>query len=88
MASHKIILKNESGLHARPAGLLAKAASAYASKIQIQYGDQSVNAKSVLSVMSLGLEKGSEIVIQADGADADLAITNLVKFIETDLAGH
>ena len=55
-----VVLKNETGLHARPAGIFVKAASQFASKIQIRAKDQTINAKSIMNILSLGLETGSE----------------------------
>lgn len=75
-------LTNESGMHARPAGIFVKAASQFASKVQIQVNDQSVNAKSIMNVLSLGLENGSEFTIVADGPDEAAAIESLANLVE------
>ncbi len=80
-----LILKNETGLHARPAGLLAKTAAGYGCKIHLRAGDAVVNAKSVMSVMSLGLEKGAEITVITEGADEAAALERLSSLIENEL---
>lgn len=82
-----LTLKNETGLHARPAGILAKAAAGYACNVQIHFNDMTVNAKSVMSVMGLGLEKGAQFTLITEGADEAAAMERLSNLIETDLAG-
>lgn len=81
MELNKKIL-NDEGLHARPAGLLAKAASGYQSKIEIIFAGRNVNAKSSMSLMTLGLSKGSEFVLKAEGVDAELALAKLSELID------
>lgn len=71
---------NEEGLHARPAGVLVKTASAFNAEIELAVDGDSANAKSIMSVMGLGLTKDTEVVITAEGSDAEQAlkeITNL-----------
>lgn len=75
-------LQNEEGMHARPAGVFAKKAGEFKSSIQIKAGGQSKNAKSMMSIMSLGLKFGDEITLEATGEDADLALSSLVQLIE------
>ena len=72
----------EDGLHARPAGLLAKKAAEFKSKIELQHAGEAVNAKSIMMIMSLGLEKGSEVRIVANGDDANLAILALSELVK------
>jgi phosphotransferase system HPr (HPr) family protein len=79
MTQLTVQLLNEDGLHARPAGLLAKAASQFQSKIELKAKGMQKNAKSIMSIMALGLEKGDEIEIFADGADESSAIETLKK---------
>nr|WP_240403408.1 phosphocarrier protein HPr [Lactobacillus iners] len=59
----------ETGIHARPATLLVQAASKFSSDINLEYSGKSVNLKSIMGVMSLGVGQGSEISISAEGAD-------------------
>jgi phosphotransferase system HPr (HPr) family protein len=68
-------------LHARPAGSLAVAAARFASAVQIAVGPVSVDAKSVLSVMSLGATSGQQVVVRATGADAERAVAALIGIL-------
>ena len=76
-----LVITNKVGLHARPASLLVQTAAQFQSKIQVQHGDKSANAKSMLGVMKLGATVGATIVVRAEGEDAEQAIAAL-----TDLA--
>ena len=64
----------ETGIHARPATLLVQAASKFNSDINLEYNGKSVNLKSILGVMSLGVGQGADVTITADGDDAKEAI--------------
>ncbi len=64
----------ETGIHARPATLLVQAASKFSSDINLEYSGKSVNLKSIMGVMSLGVGQGSEISISAEGDDETEAI--------------
>lgn len=64
----------ETGIHARPATLLVQAASKFSSDINLEYSGKSVNLKSIMGVMSLGVGQGSEISISAEGDDEKEAI--------------
>ncbi|MDV2912155.1 phosphocarrier protein HPr [Pediococcus acidilactici] len=67
----------ETGIHARPATLLVQAASKFNSDIQLTYKDKSVNLKSIMGVMSLGVGQGADVTISADGDDEADAIAVL-----------
>lgn len=73
---------NEEGLHARPAGVLAKAVGGFQSKIEVVFNGRAVNAKSSMSLMTLGLTKDSEFVLRADGPDAAQALEQLAKLVD------
>ena len=64
----------ETGIHARPATLLVQAASKFGSDINLEYNGKSVNLKSIMGVMSLGVGQGADVTITADGDDAKEAI--------------
>ena len=64
----------ETGIHARPATLLVQAASKFNSDITLSYQDKSVNLKSIMGVMSLGVGQGADVTITAGGADEADAI--------------
>ena len=67
----------ETGIHARPATLLVQTASKFASDIQLEYKGKSVNLKSIMGVMSLGVGQGADVVITAEGDDAADAIAGI-----------
>lgn len=67
----------DSGIHARPATLLVQAASKFNSDIHLEYNGKKVNLKSIMGVMSLGVPKGAQIKISAEGADAAEAMAAL-----------
>mgnify|MGYP001781806538 CR=1 FL=1 len=64
----------ETGIHARPATLLVQAASKFNSDINLEYNGKSVNLKSIMGVMYLGVGQGADVTITADGDDAKEAI--------------
>ena len=82
----KVIITNKTGLHARPAAQFVQKAGKFDSKIEIVFEEKEVNAKSIMGVMSLGVGKGNEITVRADGNDADQAVKELVDFIEIEMA--
>ena len=73
----KLVIKNEQGLHARPAALFVQIANKFVSDIIVQKGKQEVNGKSIMGIMMLAAAKGSRITIKADGEDAEEAVTEL-----------
>ena len=81
-------INNETGLHARPASQLVNTAGKFESKIEIVLDNKEVNAKSIMGIMSLGIGKGDEIILRADGDDAEAAVSALVEFIEVELLEH
>ncbi len=84
MAEVKKVLLNKEGLHARPAGTLAKAAAGFKSKIELQFNQKKVNAKSSLSLMTLGLAHNSEFTILADGEDSEQALKALADLVDKE----
>ena len=83
MISRDVTIKNNVGLHARPATFFIQKANSFKSSIWVEKDDRRVNAKSLLGVLSLGLVKGMTVTIYADGADQDDAINGLVNLIDT-----
>jgi phosphocarrier protein len=74
-------IENKTGIHARPASVFVQKASSFKSKVQLKAKGKTVDAKSILMIMSMGLVKGTEITIVADGpdeADAVKALKDLV----------
>ncbi len=76
-------LLNEEGMHARPAGILVKRVGMFQSKIELQYNGKTANAKSLLSIMGLGLTANAEFTIKAEGIDAELALTSLSEMVQS-----
>jgi phosphocarrier protein HPr len=81
LVKKKIIVKNNQGLHARPAALFVQVANRFDSRVTVSRDKEEVDGKSIMGILMLGAEKGSVIVIQADGSDAQQAIAELEKII-------
>lgn len=86
MTKKNIQIKLEHGLEARPVALLVQEASKYESTIYIESGDKKVNAKSIMGMMSLGLDNGEELLVMAEGADEQVAVDNIEKFLSGEVA--
>ena len=82
-AEASVVLTNKMGLHARPSTQIATAAGRYASDIYIAKDGLTVDAKSVLELLMLAAECGSELHISADGDDASDAIKSVVELVES-----
>ena len=82
MISKEITLKNEEGLHARPATEIAKCASKYTCDIKVEVGGTQYNAKSVLNIMSAGIKNNTQIKIICDGVDENQALEEIVEIFE------
>ncbi|MEY3020017.1 MAG: hypothetical protein RLZZ272_1001 [Actinomycetota bacterium] len=78
-------LVNPSGLHARPAKLFATEAAATGATVRLTKGERTVNGASVLSVLTLGCHHGDEVVVEVEGADAEVHLEALVALIESGL---
>lgn len=77
MAEISFAVKNKVGLHARPASAFVREASKFKSAITVFYGDVQANAKSILNVLTLGVNQGAVIQIHAEGEDAEEALQAL-----------
>lgn len=82
MVSKKITIKNASGLHLRPAGLLCNEAIRYKASIKFQVRNSTVNAKSVLSVLGACVKCGDEIEFFCEGEDEEEALPAMIKLVE------
>jgi phosphotransferase system HPr (HPr) family protein len=69
-----VLVPNPIGLHARPAAMLARMAQEYDSEIVMEYGGHTVNAKSMLGIMTLGAGPGAQVRVSAEGCDAGEAV--------------
>ena len=79
-----VTVQHEVGLHARPASMFVKKATGFKSDINVTCDGRSANAKSILSVLTLGAHKGAEIEITAEGEDADEALVALRELVESN----
>ena len=85
MVSQKVVITNPTGLHLRPAGNLCKVAMNFKSHITFSYGENTANAKSVLSVLGACVKSGDEIELICEGEDEEEALESLVAAIESGL---
>jgi phosphocarrier protein len=81
MPETNVTLNNKTGLHARPAGAFVRVAKQFQADIKALHNGKEANAKSILSVLALGAENGSSVVIRAEGADAQQALDALTQLI-------
>jgi len=81
----KIIIKHKQGLHARPAALFVQIANKFESVISVRKGDQEVNGKSIMGILMLAAEKGSQLYIRAEGQDAKKAVEELERLLLGEL---
>ena len=84
MTVKEVIVQNQVGLHARPATFFIQKANEFKSSIWVEKDERKVSAKSLLGVLSLGIVKGTNIKIVADGSDEETAASSLVELIQYD----
>lgn len=85
MKKFEYTIKDELGIHARPAGMLAKEAKNYKSTITITKEDKSAEVTRLLALMSLGVKCGQTIEISVEGEDEDTAFEGVKAFFEENL---
>ena len=85
MKNFEYVIKDELGIHARPAGLIVKEATKFSSSITIQKGDTITDAKRLFALMSLGAKKADTINVTFEGEDEDTAYEALKKLFEANL---
>ena len=85
MVSAKVVIKNPTGLHLRPAGILCKEAMNFKSTVSFRFKNTTANAKSVLSVLGACVKSGDEIIFVCEGADEEEALATMVKAVEEGL---
>lgn len=83
MAEKMFTITDEAGIHARPATILVQTASKFKSEISMEYKGRSVNLKSIMGVMSLGVSQGSQVKITASGEDEADALAELKDVLES-----
>lgn len=85
MKEFKYVIKDEIGIHARPAGMLAKEAKNFASKITIEANGKNADVTRIMAVMGMGVKQGTEVVVKAEGTDEDVAIVKIEEFMQANL---
>ena len=81
MIKKPITIHLSTGLEARPVAQLVQVASQFNSEIYVEVGKKKVNAKSIMGMMTLGLDVGEAVVVSADGADEEKAIAEIEKYL-------
>ncbi len=85
-ARRTVVIRNSQGFHARPADLFAKLANQFSAEIHVVKENLRVDGKSILLLFTLAAEQGTELVIEATGADAEDAVRALASLVERDIA--
>ncbi|MEU1159671.1 HPr family phosphocarrier protein [Streptomyces sp. NPDC005921] len=85
MPERRVTIGSASGLHARPAAVFTQAAVASPAHVRITAGERTVDAGSILGVMSLAAQQGDEVLLSAEGPDAERALEELARLLESDL---
>lgn len=83
MVVGKITIRDDAGIHLRPAGIIAEQGLKYKCKITLCHDGRCVDGKSMLSILSLGIKQGYEIEVRCDGADEKDALEGILKSIES-----
>lgn len=81
MVKKTITIELATGLEARPVAMLVQIASQYESNIYLENGSCRVNAKSIMGMMTLGLNKGEQVTVTVDGTDEEAAIVDIQKYL-------
>ncbi|MGI6017442.1 MAG: HPr family phosphocarrier protein [Marvinbryantia sp.] len=81
MIKKPITIQIPSGLEARPVAILVQVASQYESQIHVEVEGKRVNAKSIMGMMTLGLESGEKVTVEATGADEEKAMQEIEKYL-------
>jgi phosphocarrier protein HPr len=81
MQQEDITITNAVGLHARPASIFVQTSNQFNADIEVEYGEKTANAKSILQVLSLGVQRGGKISLKTSGADEIQALSTLKKLI-------
>ena len=84
MISNEFTIRHAVGLHARPASMFVQTAQKFSSKVTVTVGEKTINAKSILSLLGLGVTQGTTIKVTADGADEKEVLTALQQLIDSN----
>ena len=82
MPETTLTIHHQVGLHARPAALFIQTAKQFDSNIMVTHGEREANAKSILSMLTLGADQGAVITVHAEGEDAEQALAALRALVE------
>lgn len=82
MTEKDVVVKNRAGIHARPAALIVQTASQFAAHIEFKNDHETINAKSIMGIITLGASYNSTITISADGDDETDAVERLAELFE------
>ena len=85
MFNKEVLVRCESGLHNRQATYFVQKANEFESTIYLESANRKMNAKSLLGIMSLGIVTGTSVVLSAEGADAEAAVTALEVLLQRDV---
>ena len=85
MKTFDYTIKDELGIHARPAGMLVKEVKNYASSVTIVKGDKKADARKLMILMSLGVKCGETVTVEVEGADEETAAASLETFFKENL---
>jgi phosphocarrier protein len=88
MVEKTFTITNEAGLHARPATALVNAVNSFTSDVNLEANGRTVNLKSIMGVMSLGISRGVQVKITANGSDEEEAIEAVERAIKTEELGE
>lgn len=86
MTKRVVEIKLQSGLEARPVAMLVQVASRYDSTVYLETCGKKVNAKSIMGMMSLGLDLGERVAVIADGSDEAVAVENIERYLKGGVA--
>lgn len=84
MFNRPVVVKLKTGLHARPAALFVQEANKFSSEIFVEKNEKKVNAKSIMGIMSLAISSGTEVILSAEGSDAEQAVNALAAFVSKE----
>ncbi|MBS0625770.1 MAG: HPr family phosphocarrier protein [Verrucomicrobia bacterium] len=81
---HKVKVKNSLGLHTRPAAAIVKLLQPRKSSVQFTYKDETINARSIMSILMLAAKKNAMITVTVEGEDAEMTMANLIKAFDEE----
>ena len=81
MSKKEIVIQLSNGLEARPVAMLVQVASQFDSEIHVISAQRTVNAKSIMGMMTLGLAAGEKIIVTAEGSDEEKAVSEIEKYL-------